>query len=118
MALSDQDGNTVSHLAPHHAAHERQPGAELPDRGRWVGPRPGEPLPLEKPESTLPRFEPEPETVEWARKHGFRIVSRAELDCARIDAHRQIRWLLDHQPMVEAQRRILVRAIGVLETFT
>jgi hypothetical protein len=52
MALMGPDGETHSHLRPGETGealaraaqdypHGARPGAELPDRGRWVGPRAG-----------------------------------------------------------------------------
>ena len=129
MALMGQDGETHSHLKANEDA-ARIPGAghpahaQMPDRGHWVGPRPGEPvidrnrsvllekgeyldcrpgdpLPLEKPESTLPSM-----------PHGYAVME------ARRIAHRTIQLLLEHQPMIAEQRRILVQALGVLETLS
>jgi hypothetical protein len=114
MALSDQDGNTHSHLRP----EQQQDGrgmlgdqssgrVEMPARGHWVGPRPGEQMPLEKPVSTLPA---------GPREYGKRLGD-FDTEAARVLAHSHLRALLEHQPMVESQRRILVQALGVLDSF-
>jgi hypothetical protein len=68
----------------------------------------GEPMLQDKPESTLPKL-----------KQGERYCTDEET--ARIqqrsNVHYGIRYLLEHQPMVESQRRILVHALGVLDSF-
>lgn len=112
MALTGPDGETHSHLLP----QEQQNGysfsgksenrMSLPDRGTWVGPRPGEPLELERAVSILPG------------KVMRRYVPAAEENAdARRISHRNIAHLLEHQPMVEEQRRILIQALGVLDSF-
>ncbi len=130
MALTGPDGETHSHLSP----TEQQNGysfsgkegrtMSLPDRGQWVGPRVGDmtpapprpgktayvnigargPLTLDEPESTAREltYHPLPEDPAGSR----------------FNAHRYIRDLLEVQPMVEAQRRILIQALGVLDSFT
>lgn len=115
MALMGPDGETHSHLMP-----ERErgaaPGAELPDRGAWVGPRGGRHhlgptehgLPLDPPQSTLPPMGTLPSSPD---------ASAPILASVRHIARENIRILLDHQPMVSAQRRALMQALIVLESF-
>ncbi len=113
MALMGPDGEKHSHLAAFGDAEtdrnkllSPKPHADLPDRGHWVGPgapngRDGQPTLLDPPESTARKltYHPLP---------GERIAD---------DAAHIIRVLLENQPMIEAQRRVLMQALLVLESF-
>jgi hypothetical protein len=114
MALMGPDGETHNHLRPEQQHDGRgmlgdqsSRHVEMPARGHWVGPRPGDPLPLEKPVSALPA---------GPREYGKRLGD-FDTEAARVLAHSHLRALLEHQPMVESQRRILVQALGVLDSF-
>jgi hypothetical protein len=138
MALMGQEGETHSHLNPaRERADAAAPGTGHPDRGHRVGHgvgrdyvrmSQGEPLALDRPQSTLP-----PRVEEAYRKYyqgkliadasmktqDIRRVDEglSDLELVRVTSLSGIQYLLEHQPMVESQRRILVQALGVLDSF-
>lgn len=122
MALMGPDGETHSHLDPQRQrADGPMLGAELPDRGRWVGPRAGDPVPLERPQSTLP-----PDT--W-RRH-YEPVAKIEASRASAPADGMfdlnhprrtivrtlegVGFILDHVPTTAKQRDVLQAAYDCL----
>ncbi len=105
MALMGPDGDTHSHLnyPQHPQGQASAPGAHLPDRGHWVGPRGGQreaqpPIPAESGPAPF----------------GPVLDARGGPVPGACDA---LRYVLEHQPMTAPQRRILLEALTVLESF-
>jgi hypothetical protein len=74
--------------------------------GKIAHDTPHEGLMLDKPESPLPPID---------RQSGKLLANWGGDPC--IIAHGLIRHLLEHKPMIAEQRRILVMALGVLDSF-
>ncbi len=123
MALMGPDGDTHSYLnyPQHPQVQANAPRADLPDRGHWVGPRGGRhqhelPSAPRHPRNAAPpydnRLPPEPPAPPPVPAESVRAPFGSVLE-----ARGALRYVLEHQPMTAPQRRILLEALTVLESF-
>jgi hypothetical protein len=127
MALHGPDGEQINHISERRPEAGGLPGE--PDRGQRVGVGVGENYrrvddPMVAGGGVFRRRDPEPlplgsrySTDEETLRVQYETDRIYALTTARTSAHHNIQHLLEHQPMIAEQRRILVMALGVLGTF-
>lgn len=112
MALADREGNTHSHLNNLDRGDSYSKIlSQQPDRGTWVGPRPGE---THEQHAEAARDVERTAAQEWADKVKVRVSHNRYLDQMRTEAFERLEYLIEHLPTTAHQRRVLVQALGVL----